>query len=88
MVSDWELDRSGFVMDTPGSSAIASANELVCMWSIACREMLDAVLLPALLPVATTTTSLNLKDVSFKATLSVMRSPAFALNVVSFCSIP
>ena len=88
MVMDCELDRSGFVIATPGSNAMASANELVCMWSIACLEMLEAVLLPALLPVATTTTSLNLKDVSFSAILNFTISPVLAVNVVSFCSMP
>ena len=67
---------------------MASANELVCMWSIACLEILDAVLLPALFPVATTTTSLNLNEVSLSANFNFTFSPALAVNVVSFCSMP
>ena len=88
MVIDCAEERLGLLMLTPGSKDIASARELVCMWSIACLEILDAVLLPALLAVATATTLSSLNDVSLRASLRLTIWPAAARKVVSFCSMP
>ena len=53
----WAELRSGLVMEAPGSSAMMSRSELVWLWSMACREMSEAVDSPALDASATTCTS-------------------------------
>ena len=75
-------------ISTPGSSAITSFMELVCIWSIACLEILDAVLLPALFWVAVTTTCSRRNDTGLIFRFRSTVSPSIAVNVVSTFSIP
>jgi len=74
-------ERFGLETTPPGSSCIRSARDEVCMWSMAVREIVEAVDCPALLALAVTTTSSSRKLSAFMTKLSV-RS-AVTLIVVS-----
>ena len=84
----WAEDRFGLDISTPGSRAITSFRELVWRWSMAWREMFEAVLLPALFCVAVTTTCSSLKDTGFMERASSMVWPDLAVKTVSMLSIP
>ena len=58
--------RSGLVMDAPGSRPMMSRRELVWLWSIAWREMSEAVDSPALDASATTCTSSRRKELGVR----------------------
>ena len=60
----WAEERSGFVMVEPGSRPMMSRSEEVWLWSMAWREMRDAVASPALEASATTWTSSRRKVLS------------------------
>ena len=49
----WAVARFGLLRPDPGRSCITSFSELVRAWSIACREIIEAVASPALLLSAT-----------------------------------
>ena len=80
MVRACALLSVGLCADTPGSRVITSLRELVDMWSMAWREIMDEVEAPASLRVAVTTTSSMWKDMSSMAKSKLYFSPALASN--------